>query len=284
MILREPPNLIDGLPNLRPFDVSFIPGHSASNNVWKTPLSHIGFDVTVISPALEPRRLPPSLAARTKYILRLREGEWLKFQPDVATDADTRITRSGDDIIQDINTKNMALIPIPILPGGSTHGLFRRFLYGTDATPLHASDFDTNRPQAAIAAATARSPKVPSGILNRANDIWRHSKAEHQSSQYARFSPLEKFEKKFGLTVATAFSNHIARAHKTLTTMAHTQYANAPPRDNPASSVDDSMETDTVTAPNLDKSIATDVETETVTDDDDPCASHGVFVHSVPHS
>ena len=124
MILREPPNLIDGLPNLRPFDVSFIPGHSASDKVWKTPLSHIGFDVTVISPALEPRRLPPSLAARTKYILRLREGERLKFQRDAATDADTRITRSGDDIIRDINTKNMALIPIPILPGGSTHGLF----------------------------------------------------------------------------------------------------------------------------------------------------------------
>ena len=99
MILREPPNLIDGLPNLRPFDVSFIPGHSASDKVWKTPLSHIGFDVTVISPALEPRRLPPSLAARTKYILRLREGEWQKFQRDAATDADTRITRSGDDII-----------------------------------------------------------------------------------------------------------------------------------------------------------------------------------------
>ena len=132
--------------------------------------------------------------------MRLREGERLKFQREGATDPDTMITRSGDDIIRDINTKNMALIPIPILPGRSTHGLFRRFLYGIDATPLHASDFDTNRPQAAIAAATARSPKVPSGILNRANDIWRHSKAEHQSSQYARFSPLEKFEKKFGLT------------------------------------------------------------------------------------
>ena len=192
----------------------------------------------------------------------------------------------------------MALIPIPILPGGSTHGLFRRFLYGTDAIPLHASDFDTNRPQAAIAAATARSPKVPSGILIRANDIWRHSKAEHQSSQYARFSPLEKFEKKFGLTVATAFSNHIARAHKTLTTMSHTQHTYAPPRDNPASSSDDRMETDTVTAPSLDDSM----ETETVTDSDPGApgasseiifptdstrpagASRGVFVHSVPHS
>ena len=191
----------------------------------------------------------------------------------------------------------MTLIPIPILPGGSTHGLFRRFLYGTDTIPLHASDFDTNRPQAAIAAATARSPKVPSGILNRANDIWRHSKAEHQSSQYARFSPLEKFEKKFGLTVATAFSNHIARAHKTLTTMSHTQHAYAPPRDNPASSSDDRMETDTVTAPSLDDSsmdTETFISTDSApgaspeifsTDSTQPAgASRRVFVRSVPHS
>ena len=163
--------------------------------------------------------------------------------------------------------------------------------------PLNAPDFDKTRPQAAIAAATARSPKVPSGILIRANDIWRHSKAEHQSSQYARFSPLEKFEKKFGLTVATAFSNHIARAHKTLTTMSHTQHAYAPPRDNPASSSDDRMETDTVTAPSLDDSS---MDTETVistdsapgaspeifpTDSTRPAgASRGVFVRSVPHS
>ena len=38
----------------------------------------------------------------------------------------TQITLSGDDIIKNINSKNMALIPMPVLPGGSTHGLFNR--------------------------------------------------------------------------------------------------------------------------------------------------------------
>ena len=133
----------------------------------------------------------------------------------------------------------MALIPVPILPGGSTHGLFRRLLFGADAIPLTASDFD-NRPQAAIAAATANSPKVPSGILTRANEIWRYSKPEHQYSTYARYSPRERFEKEFGLTIATAFSNHILRARKNLKTMSYTQQPHAPPGD------DNRMDTETV--------------------------------------
>ena len=76
--------------------------------------------------------------------------------------------------------------------------------------------------------------------------------------------------------------------------MSHTQHAYAPPRDNPASSSDDRMETDTVTAPSLDDSM----ETETVSTDSAPGASpeifptdstpagasRGVFVHSVPRS
>ena len=69
--------------------------------------------------------LTPSLAARKKdYIFSLREGERLKFQRDGVRDSDTKITKSGKDIIRSINSKNMALIPVPILPGGSTHGLF----------------------------------------------------------------------------------------------------------------------------------------------------------------
>ena len=152
---------------------------TASNNAWRTPLAQIGLDVTLIDPSLKPRRLPLSLAARENdYILRLREGERLKFQRDGHTNKDTKITKSGEDIIRSINSNNMALIPVPILPGGTTHGLFRRLLFGEDAIPLTASDFD-NRPQAVIAAATAISPKVPRGILTRANEIWRYSKSEH---------------------------------------------------------------------------------------------------------
>ena len=214
MVLKESTNIFDGLPNLCPFNVSFIPGHTASNNAWRTPLAQIGIDVTLINAYFKPKCLTPSLAARKKdYIFSLREGERLKFQRDGVRDSDTKITKSGKDIIRSIiNSNNMALIPVSILPCGSTHGLFRRMLFGADAIPLTASDFN-NLPQAVIAApATANSPKVPSRILTRANKIWRYSKPEHQISTYARYSQHEQFEKEFGLTIATAFSNHILRA------------------------------------------------------------------------
>ena len=68
MVFHKPKNIIDGLPELQPFDVSFIPGHTASDNNWKTPLSQIGVDVTVISPFLTPMHLPVSLTAQKKII------------------------------------------------------------------------------------------------------------------------------------------------------------------------------------------------------------------------
>ena len=143
MVLKEPTNIVDGLPELRPFNVSFLPGHMTSNNKWNTTLTQIGIDVTVINPFLEPRRLPTSLAARKNdFRLRLREGERLKFQQEGSTSMSTQITLSGNDIIKNLNSKIMALIPMPVLPGGSTHGLFNHMFYGTNTIPLGLNDFE----------------------------------------------------------------------------------------------------------------------------------------------
>ena len=216
MVLKEPTNIVDGLPELRPFDVSFLPGHMTSNNKWNTTLTQIGIDVTVINPFLEPRRLPTSLAARKNdFRLRLREGERLKFQREGSTSMSTQITLSGDDIIKNINSKNMALVPMPVLPGGSTHGLFNRMFYGTDTIPLGPNDFD-DRPHTATAAHTALT-KTPSGILLRANDIWRHSKRTTMTHTKHDYTPLATFDKQLGLAIATSFSNHILRAHTKVT-------------------------------------------------------------------
>ena len=220
MVLREPKDIVDGLPELRPFDVSFIPGHTASDSKWTTRLSQVGIDVTVINPFLKPARLPTSLAARKNDInLRHREGERQKFQRDGATDKTTRITLSGECIIKNINSKNMALVPMTVLPGGSTGGLINKMLYGTNAIPLNKGDFDNKR-HAAAAALTARS-KVPSGILIRADDIWRHSKQTIPSHIQQLYTPKATFDRQLGLTIATAFSNHILRAHKKVTKWTH---------------------------------------------------------------
>ena len=102
-----------------------------------------------------------------------------------------------------------------VLPGGSTGGLINKMLYGTNAIPLNQGDFDNKR-HAATAALTARS-KVPSGILIRADDIWRHSKQTIPSHIQQLYTPQATFDRQLGLTIATAFSNHILRAHKKVT-------------------------------------------------------------------
>ena len=212
MVQKEPYNVIDGLPNMRPYDVAFLLGHTISDSKWKTPLSRIGIDVTFINPNLEPKRLPRSLAAHKNEIaLRLREGERLKFQRQGKTDKDTKISKSGENIMQNINSNNESLIPCSILPGGSTGSLFNRLMYGSDAIPLHEDDFD-NRPHATLAAETAASPKVPRGILERANDLWRHSKDDSLQSRPNNYNPRANFDKRLGLSIATATANHILRS------------------------------------------------------------------------
>ena len=109
----------------------------------------------------------------------------------------------------------MALVPMPILPGGSIHGLFGRMFYGTDTIPLGPDAFD-NRPHAATAAHTALT-KVPSGILLRANEIWRKSKRNTMTHSKHDYSPLATFDKQLGLAIATSFSNHLLRAHTKVT-------------------------------------------------------------------
>merc|ERR1719221_1583317 len=80
-----------------------------------------------------------------------------------------------------------------VLPGGSTGGLINKMLYGANPIPLNQGDFD-NKPHATAAALTARS-KVPSGILIRADDIWRHSKQTIPSHIQQLYTPQATFDR-----------------------------------------------------------------------------------------
>ena len=50
MVETEPVGMIPELPHLRPYDVCITLGHTIANSPYKTPLSHIGLDVTVPNP------------------------------------------------------------------------------------------------------------------------------------------------------------------------------------------------------------------------------------------
>ena len=60
----------------------------------------------------------------------------------------------------------------------------------------------------------ARSKHVPSGILVRANDIWRTQHPdEFYGYSYRAMDPRTYAQQQLGLILTTAFSNQILRAH-----------------------------------------------------------------------
>ena len=114
----------------------------------------------------------------------------------------------------------MALIPVTVSPFGHIGGLFKKFLYGTDCLPCpdcynkHPDGSKTRRINAEAAYKLAASTKVPFGILNQANAIWR---AEHPSLSYSgtyhATDPKTWFEHELGLLSCDVISSHLLRAH-----------------------------------------------------------------------
>ena len=149
--------------------------------------------------------------------MRLREAERLKYQQNGKTDKNSMITFLGEDIMHRINKNEDAFIPAPFLPGGMPGGILSRFLYGTTPLPLLKDDFD-NRPQAVEAARRAISHHVPSGILLKANEVWRRSQLTTSITQRNRLTPMNKFDRALGLALASAFSNHILRSYNKVKT------------------------------------------------------------------
>ena len=114
---REPLQVVQSLPNLRPFDFCVTCDPLLDETAWRTPFHQIGFDVTVISS--KPCVSTDCTAARRKELqLRLREGERMKFQRRGKSDKATKVTLSGDEIIGDIIRSCKALIPIAVSPHG----------------------------------------------------------------------------------------------------------------------------------------------------------------------
>ena len=213
MITRETPRIIPGLQNRRPFDLSINFDHMLNDHAWRCTLSRLGFDVVFVpTKNKNVSSISTDVARSNEYKLRLREGERGKFQREGASCKDSMVTMSGDDIIGSIIKNSMALVPIAVTAHGRLGSLFERFLYGTD--PLPPPDFMDDRPNAAAAWRIATSPTVPSGVLKRADDLWRsHNPNRFYGNSYKATTPSMWFNKQLGLRISTAVSAHLIRAH-----------------------------------------------------------------------
>ena len=213
---KELRNLIHLAPELRPFDLSVKLDHVIGKDRWRTPLSRLGFDVTVISSAVS-SSTASQIAQKKESDMRLQDGEQKKFSRNAYTNPDTGVTLTGDEIIGEILDTNSALIPITVTEFGQLGSLARRFFYGTAAMKLPT--FGVNEPNAKLAAELARSKEVPRGVLPRANAIWRKEcPDEFYGYSYKAMDPMTWFEQQLGLVMSKAISNQIIRAHKQVKT------------------------------------------------------------------
>ena len=187
---KETPNVISLLPGLRPFDISVLFDHLTGESTWRSPITKLGFDVTIVSS--KPKFSTQTKAARKQeYKLRLREGEKGKFQQKKKTDRRTNITLSGDEIMEYLLDHGMVLLPLAITPHGHLGTFFERFLYGKDAFLPEFND----RPWAEKMARESTSKHVPRKILQHANTLWRQSNPNSfYSGSYKASDPMTHFD------------------------------------------------------------------------------------------
>ena len=132
---KELEQLLPLAPSLRPFDVSVKLDHLLGDQVWRTPLNRIGFDVYVISSNASSSTKSQTNQKKLSKI-RLRDGEKEKFYRKGHTEKGTNITLSGDEVVGEVLKTNSALIPVTVMEFGQFGSLFERFLFGKEAMKI----------------------------------------------------------------------------------------------------------------------------------------------------
>ena len=212
---KETPHMIKKLPNLRPFDISILFDPLLDETAWRTKIHLVGIDVVFIHSNASSSSTSKT-ARKNELDLRLWNGEKKKYQRRGKTDKTTLISLSGDDIIGEILAQNMGFIPCAVSPGGHLGGLFNAFLYGGD--PLPCPDFKrkdgTKLINATAAYKLACSSKMPHGLLQRANELWKINNSNiSYSGSYKAMDPMTWFNQQLGLITCNVVSSHLIRAH-----------------------------------------------------------------------
>jgi len=227
-------------------DMSFDVSHSAGDSVFRCPLSKIGFDMTCIHNDISPDPMIP-IAQYNNLNLQLEEGEQKKFQrARGGTDPITKVSLSGDQIIGEIVNNDMGLIPMAISPYGKFGSIANRFWYGTHARIPPKLLTSKDRPNAIKAAKLSVGAKVPSGVLHRANKVWRlQHPGKMYGGSYKAMDPMTHTNQLFGRLVCTANGAHIIRNMKKIDKLGGPIPVTAPTGDN-------SIRNDTLSEPSAD--------------------------------
>ena len=207
---RELTNRVKETASKRPFDWSFVINHiKAAELKGTSPLSEIGFDVTVISPST-PDNLQENACPFNNSISLLEEGERKKFAREGAdTDKSTGITLSGDQFIGKLYDSNKGFIPQSMDRWGNMGPLFKRFLVGDREAPV-PQNYPTSRPYARKMNERACSYDVPYGILNTANKCWQQSHPDvWYGDSYMDSNPKSWALQQLGLGFTKAITEHI---------------------------------------------------------------------------
>jgi len=200
---------------IKPFDLSFRVNKNIGETYYKSPLQRIGFDITMSQPSNEPPNSDITRAQIKSIKLQLLECEMGKFnRKEGGTNPTTKVTLSGDQIIQELTNSHQALLPWSISPYGMFGDIASRFWYGNDAVNLSSN---LNKRGAKSAAKLAVSSNVPCGILQRANKIWQHRHpGDFFGRSYKSQTPMIYTRQVFGRLTCLYNGQHIIDGMSTI--------------------------------------------------------------------
>jgi hypothetical protein len=212
---KETTGLVRSIKNssIKPFDTHFNLPLVSKDSHFRCKLTKVGFDITICnSDTCPPPSRGGSNAKSNNIVASLLSAEKSKFQRGRGsntsrTDGSSQITLTGEQIIGELFTDNMQLLPFAISPLGLFGPTINHFLYGTpppsDYKTLHNIDNSTF-PNASKMARQAFT-KTPTNILERANTIWKSkSRNYHYGGSYKSPDPTTYYTQIFGRTVCTA--------------------------------------------------------------------------------
>jgi hypothetical protein len=191
---------------LRPFDSHMEINRFSNDTHYRCKLQNIGFDVTICNSDTTPAPSKGMNAKPRKIEAVLQQEEKEKFQrgngqSSAKTCTKDEITMSGEEITKHLYETKQQLIPIVVSPLGRLGPTFRKFLYD-EATPENPNINKERFPYSYKMAKRATSLETPSGILNRANELWRlNHPNEFFGPTYRSKDPLTHTEQQLGKAV-----------------------------------------------------------------------------------
>ena len=214
----EPQLCLPSDPHARPFDLSFDPHPAVPPHVHHgCSYSTVGADITISCPPPVPSFDPASpdvihtvtanAASHLQTYEKRKLGRVNKRNPS------TNVVTTGNDLLGDLLTREMLLLPFAIDPFGRFGPLLEHFLFGSHNSP--AISFPASKPNATKMYSRLLQYPSPKGVLLLAEHNWRNSPTRRfYDNSYLAPTPSITTIQKLGLSVTKAFALHIQYASR----------------------------------------------------------------------